>query len=568
MATFTIPNSQGQIRQNNRSETFGELVETFGIDLNRKFGKIYPSKKLVKVLDEVTHLGGSYPIAFTIFDNRYYLLTDDDPYYCSLNSDPTDPANWTEDTNVTSAIATDSDMVVFGGLLLFTSGGSSIYSLTDTGTFANNWHSGKITGLSNASQMHVIRGGQETLIICNGSNVKYYNTAGGEYTISLQSDLSATCIASGVSAVWVGTESTSDGDAYVYEFYIGDIINVLDANGAVVDSVPAARNAYKVEGTKVMSMEVIDNVPYIITEKGNIQAFNGSGFSTVTSFPFANTTEVISTQAVHPKGMKSHNDSLYINISTERRSDTQPDYVEGCPSGIWEYNRTTGQLHNRFIFVESDTEKGARETDSTSTGPVMIIDNDYALLLAGASLGKSLATAGMYADIGTPYGYFKTVEIESDTVQDAYESIYAKAKTLAGTESIKIKYRTEKHDYITVDGYMASNREINTINDVTGVDENWIAIDIYSGAIAQVVSVTGETTKTITVDADFLTEGDASRIEFQNWRDVAEEYLTADGEVKRWGGFGTNPWIQFMVILDGAIELRQFMVKSNAKNEV
>jgi hypothetical protein len=568
MATFTIPNSQKQIRQVNRSETIGELGETFGIDLNRKFGKIYPSKKLIKVLDEVTHLGNSSPVAFAIFDNRYYLLTDDDPYYCSLTNDPTVATNWTEDTNVTSAIESDSDMVVFGGLLLISNGGSSIYSLTDTGTFANNWQSGKISGLTNAGQMHVTRGGQETLIVCNGNNVKYYNTTGGSYTISLQSDLSATCVSSGVSAVWVGTESTSDGDAYVYEFYIGDIITVTDSSGAVISSAPAARNAYKIEGTKVMSMEVIDNIPYIITEKGNLQAFNGSGFSTVTSFPFANTTEVISTAAVHPKGMKSHNDSLYINISTERRSDTQQDYVGGCPSGIWEYNRTTGQLHHRFAFAEDNTEYGARETENASSGPIMIIDNEHALILAGAASGKSTATTGMYADIGTPYGYFKTIEIESDSVQDVYEKIYAKAKTLAANESIQIKYRTEKHDPVTVDGHMASARQINTTDAVGSIDENWIAIDIHSGVIAQVVSVTGGTTKQIIVSSDFNTTGDSCRVEFQNWRDVTDLYETADGEFKQWGGLSTNPWIQFLVILDGDIELRQFMVKSNVKNEV
>ena len=573
MATFKIPNSQGQVRQNNRSDTFGELVETFSIDLNRKFGKIFPSKKLNVIMDEDGQLNGGIPSTFAIFDDKYWVLTDDNPHYCSLSDDPTDSTNWTEYTAATSAIARDSDLVVFDDLLLISDGVDDIYSINTSLTFSNNWDTGKFTGLTDATQMHVHRGGQETLFVANGNEVKYYNTTGGQYTVSLQSDLTVSCINSGVNAVWVGTESNSDGNAYVYEIYVGEVINVLDASGAVADTTPAARNAYKVEGTKVMSMEVIDNVPYIVTEKGNIQAFNGAGFTTVASFPFANTTEVISKDSVHPKGMKLHNDSIFINIATERRASTQTDYATGNPSGIWEYNRITGQLHHRFAFVTDDIYYGAQEMDWAQSGGIMIIDNEYGLLLAAGKIEGD--SAAVFADSGSYYGYFKTKEIETGSVQDSFNKVYAMAKTMASGESVSVKYRKEKKDSVFCDGVPLATNKFNTTDDISAITADsdgtyhWEVVDIHTGHTAQVTDVTKSTgTYTVTVDSSEYSLGVAGRYEFQNWTKISGTYTSEEGEYKDWGGFGVNPWMQFKVTLNGEVEMRRFTVKTDNKNEV
>lgn len=576
MSTFKIPNEQGQVRQNNRSDTFGELAETFSIDLNRKFGKIFPSKKLVKVLDEVTHLSNSDPVAFSIFDNKYWAITSDDPYYCSLTADPTNSANWAEETSITGSLSGDTDSAVFAGELLMTTGGTNIRSW-DGSSYTANWASGKLTTSGAAfKQMHVFRGDSDWLNAANGNKLNMLRDNNGsfsEFIITAQEDLEFTCINSGVSRVWAGTTSTSDSNAYVYEILPGSVTNVTDADGVVLDTVAKPQAAYKVEGTAVMAMEVIDNVPYILTEKGNIQAFNGAGFTTVASFPFANTTEVIKKTAVHPKGMKLHNDSIYINISTERRADTAKDYVENCPSGIWEFNRLTGQLNHRFSFAETDADNGAREMNSGKTAPIMILDNEYALLLAGGEIEGG--NSGVFADTGSRYGYFKTVEIGSGTVQAAYERVYAKAKTMASGESVSIKYRIIKKDQVTVDGALADTTTFNTTGDLSSITADadgtyhWDITDIHTGKTAQVTNIVNSgSTYSVTLDAAIGTTGDSIRGEFQNWTKVNGDYTSDDGESKDWGGFGTNPWIQFKVILDGDIEMRQLVAKDNAKHEV
>ena len=578
MANFKIPNSQGQIRQNNRSETFGELFQTFNLDLNRKFGKIYTSKKLLKVLDEDTDLGSQPPVAFEFYKGDYYLIADSDLYRV-VSGDPTDSTNWAEETDITSSLNIDGDLAVFNDLLLMSNGGTGIYSYDGT-TFDDNWENGKFT-TTNAdfTQMHVYRGSRETLFVCSNNKVHYGYNAGGsfrEFIITLQEDLTAQCVDSGVNRVWVGTQSSSGSNAYVYSIVPGQVANVTDANGAVVDTVAVAEAAYKVEGTSVMSIEVIDNVPYIVTEKGHIQAFNGAGFSTVASFPFSNSQEIIDKNAVHPKGMKIHDDSLFINISTERRSNTQTDYVPDNPSGIWEFNRSTGQLHHRFGFVDSDDDKGAFETNRSRSGPIFILDNEYGLLLAAGEVdSRTASTSGVFADKGSSFGFFKTIEIESGTVQDAYERVYIKAKTLSSGESIQLKYRTTKKDPVLCDGAMKGTTQFNTTDDLSVITPdsegtyNWEVFDINTGRFAQVTDIVkNASTYEVHLDTAIGADGYLGRFEFQNWTACRETYTADDGEIKSWGGFGTNPWIQFKVILNGAIELRQFMSESNAKNEV
>ena len=572
MSTFSIPDSAGQIIQANRSETRGSFVEAFSLDINKKFGKINTSKKMIQVLDDDDDLGGGYPVAFAIFDGYYYCLSSDDLVRCLTSDDPTDSSNWSSVSEITSAVTSDSDLAVFDDLLLITSGGN-IYSLTTGDVFASNWDSGKITNSAgNFTIMHVYRGSGDYVFIAEDNFVHYYNSTAGELIVQLQADQLVSSINSGVNRVWVGVESTSDSNAYVYEIVPNAITQIKNSSGTVVDVTAAAENAYKVEGTKVMSIEMIDNVPYILTEKGNLQAFNGAGFSTVTSFPFANTTEVISKDAVHHKGMKLHEESLFINISTERRSSLASDNVPGCPSGIWEYNRVTGQLHHRFAFADTDNDNGTLETQSVR-GPLMVIDNEYATLLAGAENDGS-DVSGVFADTGSQFGWFKTIEIETDSVMAAYERAYAMAKTMSSGESVSIKYRLVKKDPVMASGSLLDSTTFNTTDDLSGITADsdgvyhWQLMDIHTGKMAQVTNVESSSgTYSVTVDGSIGTAGASVRAMFENWSKVNDTYTSADAEFKSWGGFGSNPWVQFFVVLDGAIEMRRFVVSSNVQHE-
>ena len=561
MATYLIPDKQKNIRTKTRYDTDG--IQTFNIDLTSKLDKLKTSRQLVKVLDEDDDFGGDNPCAFEIYKNAYYLATSGDLYRCSKFADPTDHANWSmvEDGLLQ---ASTTDLVVFNNLLLVSSGGTKIGSFDGSSEDAD-WDDGKLTTTSaDFTQMYVWKGDGEWLFVANGNKVHYYNTTAGEFIITLPDDLEVVGFTGGVSRVWVATRSTTGQDAFVYEVVPGRVYNVVDNGGAAVDTVPLPENVYRVDGKAAMSIATVDNVAYVVTDKGAVQAFTGSGFTTVATFPFANTTDIIENDAVHPKGMRVHNRSLFINISTER--DNLDDFPVESPSGVWEYNVETGRLYHRFAFAETSGDYGWYETDSALIGPILIPNDDNAFIFGIAQRSVSGATLGVYIDQEANYGRIVTPEFESDSVTSAWESVYQKAKTLASGESIRLKYRTTKLPREFADCAYASTTQINTTDTLTNVAVGWEVIDTLTGKSAHITEISGGTTKAIKLDRA-LGSG-SSRFLFQNFLLVPEEYTSEDGEYRRDGEFGATPWIQFVIEFVGDIEYRQFMLKSNSKGEL
>jgi hypothetical protein len=579
MSTFSIPNGQGQIRQVTRGDIFGELWGTFNLDLTTSPGKIKVSKRLKKALSN-SGLSSGDIVAITVHDGNFYAATTANVYVCS-NADPTQSGNW-------SVIATlgledlgfETDMVSFGNLLLISLGTDIMSWNESTDTKDDDWWTATVTGtaltVDKPHTMHVHRGGQETVFVTDGNKVRYYNATAGHSTVTLDALFTANCIASGVEATWVGTYTENGESAYVYEIYVGEQI----------DSVPVARNAYKVDGRAVLSIDVIDNVPYIVTERGSIQAFNGAGFTTVASFPFAyKTAELDGVRAglvqdtsisrpIHPKGMRAFNRSLYIALNSKDDNTVLP-IDERSPSGIWEYNADTGELNHRYSLTESTNEYG--EQVQLRSSPLLIPDSQYTRILAGGEVYDGTSTGlGLWVEdmTTTPQGYFITPEITSQTIQDTYEKVILKAKTLQGSESIVVKYRTSKNpDFPQYNDITWLNSTQFTTTDATGANievgnEIEIVAGHRAGHVAHVTAVSGTITFTVTIDESIGTLNEVAKIRVQNWIKLSPEYLTADGEWKAIGVGKTSPWIQYKVLLSGDIEFRQFISKGNSKTEL
>lgn len=569
MSTFQIPNRNKQVRQLSRYDTAGEIVESFNLNLSEKLGKIKSARKLVKILDE-DDTNDDIINVLTVFNGRYLILTDENSYQCTIGTaiDPTNPANWSSLPALTTAgVGFESDAVTFDSKLIIstdTDMASWNGSITD-----DDWWTDTISGSALTANfphmLHVHRGGQETLFVTDKNLIRYYNATAGHSTVTLQTDLVACCVTSGVSAIWVGTYTSNLDNAYVYELYVGEQL----------DSTPVARNAYPIDGRAVLAIETIDNVPYIFTDRGNIQYFTGAGFKTIASLPSSGGRELFfgvvaglvqsasDIRPVHPKGMKRHNHSLYININTRTENDRYPD---NTPSGIWEFDAETGQLTHKYAYADDSSYAGTSLL--TRVGHLLIPNNDFTMVLAVAmtSQGQKSALFGNSND--NPQAHFVTIEIESDTVQDAYESIYQKAKTLANDERIELKFRTTKQDKVFANCSYLNASTINTTDTVTGVEVGDEVTDTYTGLIAHITDInTSDTVTSFTLDRDLGTAGDTHLMEFQNFKKNDENYTATDGELRRDGDFGVNPWIQFKVVMYGDVEYRQFLAKSNSKNE-
>ena len=575
MATFKIPNTQGQTRVAQKSETTGEILESFSVNLNFPIGKIQSSRTLTKVLDE-TDLGDERIQALAVYYKqgsllapKYYAITDDYVATCNTLDDPTNPDNWSEETGIsTSNFGDETDAVVFDDKLII-SRSQDLLSWNDS-TDDNNWGTtvANLPSLT-ANYPHTLHAhsgnGGEFLFVTDANKVHYteiVGASGNASTVTLAKDRVACCIDSGVSATWVGTYSNSNNNALVYEIYTGEQL----------DGTPVARNAFEVDGRAVLSLVVLNNIPYIITDKGNLQAFNGAGFTTVASLPFSGTSFVLSgmrignvdsdnnQRPVHPKGMKTSNDSIYININTEadNRLEIQGEYAERTPSGVYEYNTLTGQLHHRYSFGKSKL--------LDFTGPILITETPYTFLLAGAEINDT--TAGLYAEGSSSYGYITTVEIDSGTVQDAWEAQYIKAKTLTGSDNIELKYRLTKKDKQFFTFTLADANTLNTTDTVSIElgDEITIIDNTGVGNVGHVTNIdTGAVVTSITVDTVMGTAGDTGIAETINFKKYTDTYTSEDYEYKKYGLDETSPWVQFKIVFNGEVEMREFISKGTAK---
>ena len=136
-------------------------------------------------------------------------------------------------------------------------------------------HQGQLYLLVNRIRWTCHELGKETLFVTDGNKARYYNTTAGHSTVTLSTSHTACCLATDGFATWVGTYTNQD-TALVYEIYVGEELA----------GTQSLRRSYPIDGRAVLSMDIIDTIPYIVTDRGNIQRFNGRGFVTVASFPF------------------------------------------------------------------------------------------------------------------------------------------------------------------------------------------------------------------------------------------------------------------------------------------
>ena len=571
MANFRIPNSQGQTRTIYETDKYGELWDTFGIDL-QSVGKIKSAKKMLKVKDvsDDVNFGDVYGLA--TYNNHHYVVTGSgtgkEIYRCGVADDVRIENNW-DKQNSNGSFGVETDTTIFGGNLLI-SQGDDIMS-TDGSTYDEDWWSDVTSGTSltttRAHTMEVLRGGQETLFVTDGNLVRYYNATSGHSTVTLQTDLVASVLDKGRDSMYVGTYTETNENALVYEIYVGEVIG----------STPVARFAFPVDGRAVLALRVVDGIPYVITDKGHIQKFNGAGFVTVNSLPFAFTDEQLqgvragsvsnnsANKPIHHGGTDVHNQSIFFAINTELyNQDKTPNR---CASGIWEYNTVTNQLNHRSAFVETATQNGGHLGEAT--GPLMVINNSESLFLAGFELNGE--SNGLFAESTSRFGYIITREIETASVTESFKSLYLKIKTIVNDDTVDIKYRTNDRDRQCITGTWISTHTFNTTETLTVEigDELTLIDGNGAGSISHVTGVDNSLTVTSVTLADAIgVIGEVDVAEVTTFHKIPVDYTDEDKEFKKTGSDQVGTWIQFKLVFNGEIVLREFISSGTVNTEL
>ena len=579
MSTQKIPNSLKQIIQSNDGDYKGNLWATFNIDLDSNPGTIKTSRKLKRSVDNSINIwsAGSIFQAVVLHDGFYYAINNDDAIRCSVTNDPTVQANWSAVAGIWGFGTLYSDMTSFKGLLL-TSTSTNIASY-DGATLDNGWWTTIASGTAlTASKPHileVLRTGADSLFITDGNKIRYYNTAAAGTIITLDTLMTANCLTSGVDRMWVGTYTEVENNAWVYEVQVGNT---------------ATTQAYEIDGRVCLTMFTHNNTPFVITERGYIQAFNGVGFQTIAQFPWANESKVMegcrpgnvqdpnTSRAIHPKGAKVKGKYCYINVNADDEFITN-DYLlspRGA-SGVWVLDLETYSLTHRYAMADDVSPYGSSYV--SNSGPILVTNTpDTRLIVASFVNGKE----GLWMESdNVNQGYFIATRHEADSVADSFEALVIKTDTLDTGEEVIAKYKDESRPNfpltITDISWLDSTR-FTTTNALTGVleatedidgDEVEIISGVGAGQMAHIVTIEGGTTKTVTLDASMGTVlNNLSDIRIESFKKIATNEERS-GEYEKLGSAkGVSPSRQYKVVMKGNVVLREFISKSNSKEEL
>jgi len=583
MSTRKTPDELKRFIQSNVGDYGGNLWSTFNCDLDSNPGVIKTAPRLTQVLG-TDEIGSERVLALQLHDGEYYVATQDDVYDCSVNSDPTDASNWSDTTTLGSEdLGLETDMTSFDGLLLI-SLGTDIMSWD--GSSKNNDYWTTLSGTPSAltanftHTMDVLRSGTDTLFVTDKNKIRYFNGTAGGTIITIDPLMVVHCMTPSLDRMWVGSYTEVENNAYVYEVQIGATNTLGD---------PSYNQSYAIEGRVCLTMFTYRNTPFVITDQGYIQAFNGAGFVTVAQFPWAGQSQIMkgcqpgqvqdssTSRAIHPKGAQVSGKYCYIYVNTENEANVANNLDSRSPSGVWVLDLETYSLTHKYALTDTTADYGSHKVNFS--GPLLITNTPETRLMVGGDV----ETEGLWMEgTATPQAYFTLVRHESESVADAFEAFAIKNDTLASDETVTVKYKD-----LTLPGFPLLVNTITWLNatqfttldpltDVLGEsaagEQDGYEIEFLSGLgagqLAHIVSITGTTTKTVTVDASFGVLNSTSDIQIDSYKLLKVKAEQADGEVKKLGSGGTSPSRQYKVVMKGDVTVRETISKSNNNNSL
>jgi len=543
MTDFNIPNRDGQTRQKNVGDVYGELWATRNIDLTTSPGKIKLARPTEQIVTD-TQLEGDRIEGIAVYggSSDVHFLTDNHLYKISV-----DGTGFSERV----AVSGGKDLISAFDLLLIPTD-DDIASWNDSTLVTDYWTntlSGTALDTNYPHNLHLSEEGQATLTVTDGPKIRYYRKTGTtkHFSINLLEQHIAISLASGSRSNWVGTYSTTGDNAFVYEWKVGN---------------EEATEKYEVEARAVLAMQTLNDVPYLITERGELQKFNGVGFTTVNTLPIYNEpifldgveTALVqsnnSSRPVHPKGMKRFADGLLITINTEAVDGDNPN--DRALSGNWYFNPANNSLHHLHGF------DGDAETNSSA--PLFTVNDKNGRvyfggekILSGSSDEVGLFRENLTAD-AVNYGYFVTTEMHADNFEDIFKSMFL--SSLQDTsDKIVVKYREGKSLSLPIFGEATwlDGSTFNTTEDFSALsvgDEIEIMRGAGAGRCAHITEISASaSTYSITLDTEIGTAGELFNAKGDNW--AIRDTYTGTQRKRRIPINAVVPHSQYKVYMEG-----------------
>lgn len=552
----TIP-AKGKWIQSNRSDIFGNLWSTFGIDLQSNLGlmRVTPRLKVNVSTSDLANLG--CPVAIVPFGAVIYALAGSRIFV--NNGAPSYPnVAFAEDTstNAGTDYSSDySDMCQFNDLL-FATAPSALRKLTGVGgTWAD------VDSFSTTDEVHKLCYFKKTNRLYYSQNESFINSIDTAYSPADSGDYTLD---------WTGLVAFTDMKASSnYIWIAGKVDNLSRTDSGVIwrwDGVTSQiTQEYKIAGTNGIHALAIDprtDSPVAMGDNGILYGFNGTGFTELGRLPFTNYPPFAGTSPIssgnkadrwiHPNGLAvTDNGTVLANING-KNNNYAGTQNENIPSGIWEWSKENGFVHKYPFSYDPITssitdfgqERISRAGAISLINPPSTADGRDGTFLAGATLfSNATSTTSVIAfdnsiDTIRKAGSFITTWLTSRDIQDNWSSIHAIYKQLLNsTDKIILKYRLTEDTPTEATITWVDTTSFTTTVDISAYANDATGFDGTYGGEVRVLNGTGGGnsrhitnvsesggTYTVTIDSAVVgvTTGTA-KASFQKWIKLTPE---------------------------------------------
>lgn len=599
-------------KQNNKSDRFDDLEASFNLDLSSNYGatRISPRMVLNINVDDDAQLSAP-PCAFKTFittDTYIWMAAKAHMWHSTATGSAGGPNDaFTQDATASTPTALNSDYTdiwVDNSKLLVTQAHRDVKYLDSAGS----WNT--ITnGLANSSGLHqgtFFRALNRSYIIDdNAAGISSISgttptnvAASTQYTLNdlvegaganIGSEIS--CIASNTSRIGIGTINKSGTSC---KFYTWD--GSTGGGGTY-----GPNEEYTLDASGILAVIVVDDVFTIFDTRGRLMQLNGGTFIELDRLPIDNAQmklaiSTATSRPVHYNGMALVDGNIEILINTQLW-DTNSTIKEGCPSGVWCYDRESKTFyHKRSMgLTKSDgtiTDYGASKL--SLVGALAQVEVLSADITQGSTNGTILAGCDYYTTAtvsksGVFYddsnntlqkaGYLVTSKIFSDNISDTWQKIYLRfRKFLNSTDKIVVKYRTSQDEstqatitYTSTTTFTVPTASFSSAPAVGSEVE--VIQGIGAGRTAHITAIaTNGANYEVTVDETITgaTTQTAKAI-FQSWKKLGSYNAQTDDFLKLpVDGGNTSTFIQFKVwfLWTGKNQLYDLIVASKVNEAI
>lgn len=458
-----IPNN-GQLVQSNKGETDGNLFASFNVDLYRNQGKITSGGGMKKAINQADDADfDSYCSNIVYFDSKYWAYGDVFFTATSING------SWTQDTTsgtpttgntVSDCIVWDSKLLAVDGddIDAYTAGGSfSTWWTTLAGTSALTTGNKILLNVGSIGRLQVVDGGNKVHTVQVDDTVSLAGSNGAlDYSAT---DLIFTCIESTSSRTWIGTKSTSEGEAVILEW--DEAVNSKTVN-----------RQHKVGAEEVKCIAIWNDTPIALLSNGKIKYFDGNNF---VDWPNAQLGSIradifLDDDFIHPNGWAIIDGLPHFFISGTKETGGG-SYTEAnaapydIPSGIWCLDPERGLYHRFAVGAGLSTEIDYGMPAIGKPGCLVSFEDTNTKFLASFDYYTDATTLSytlVYhdkADTNPHRSFFVTQPMRLNEVPQSVELYH---KILNSGDKIRLYYRQFDRDSVVMEGGWEEQDKFNS----------------------------------------------------------------------------------------------------------